>query len=139
MIVIAVDKSTNPIRLLVAFGTSKHTDKLGNGEFCINENENPIEWKASGLAKTTKFSLAKRTWLKFDTDWFQAQKGALTPRRGSLNPTLYSIFESSKNDVEDAEGRPIHETEKQMPKQIRRIRKISSRDAKADTSDRAEK
>ncbi len=68
----------------VAFGTSKKTDKLYEGEFLV---ATPSGKRADGLDLTTKFDLGRTVRLPWAIQFFTVRPGGDRLIMGSLHPT----------------------------------------------------
>jgi len=88
------DQATGEPWVIVAFGTSQHTDDLRSGEFLVNRRHRPDQ--GSGLNKPTKFSVARNRLAKLPyNDQFFApppsrrSAGQKDPLVGRLSASTY--------------------------------------------------
>lgn len=76
---------------MVAYGTSRHLDRLRAGEFAIRKLENAVAFAMAGLSYDTKFNLAETLVLPWDREFFavpSAPKHGQSPKLGSLHPGM---------------------------------------------------
>lgn len=79
-----------PVRVRVAYGTSRRVADLYPGEFVITPDDGEA-FEASGLSYPTKFNLRGTVVLPYTLDWFSVPAGLLfggTPKLGFLHPAL---------------------------------------------------
>lgn len=91
-LVLSVEDKRNPVRVRVAYGTSKKLTPMRKGEFVINQ-KNLDAYMASGLYFPTKFALSAVVVLDYTSTWFglAPMPGGLvapSPRMGYLHPTM---------------------------------------------------
>ncbi|MFJ5356486.1 hypothetical protein [Pectobacterium sp. CHL-2024] len=97
-IVTGISKSNHEI--LVAFGTSKKTDKLYPGEFLIARADGEELFAMSGLSYDTKFDLSRTMILPFTTEFFSKapkKNNVPFPKLGSVHITYHAAFEKAKH------------------------------------------
>lgn len=86
-IVLALSRATHEV--MVAYGTSQKVHKIYPTEFVIDPND--AGYSISGLSYRTKFNLADRHKLPFNSDWFGAAPGLSAslplPKMGTLHAT----------------------------------------------------
>ena|SRR5450830_1760506 len=89
-LVLGIDSSsTSPTRVLVAYGTSQHTERHGLGEFVVKKTTVPQ------LDCDTKFCLTKALWLPLSGAYFASGGRQLQPV--ALPKSLYSeLYEASR-------------------------------------------
>jgi len=83
----------------VAYGTSKHVDRLYPGEFAILPADRAA-FEAAGLSIATKFNLGRIFELDFNDLWFAvpaAGRYGQTPRLGILHPSLLRRARAAHN------------------------------------------
>jgi len=100
-LVIDVDESKTPLRVRVAYGTSRNVTRNGPGEFVIKP-EDGSAFKASGLSVATKFSFRKVVVLDYTDLWFDLSPGdppGETPVLGMLHPSLMRRAEQAFNEA----------------------------------------
>ena len=91
-LILAVDEQAAPIRVRVAYGTSRGIHDLATWEFRIGP-EDGAAFGASGLSLPTKFSMRQVVVLDYTELWFSiapGQPARATPRLGVLHPALVS-------------------------------------------------
>jgi len=100
-LILAVQDDVSPVRVRVAYGTSRDTGELAPWEFRIGP-EDGVAFTASGLALATKFSMRKVVVLDYTDLWFSSAPGRPvgdTPRLGILHPAILprarSAFEAT--------------------------------------------
>jgi len=89
-LVISVATNTDPLRLRVAYGTSRHLTPLHPGEFSITLDDGDA-YALAGLSYPTKFNLKGNVILPFTPDWFAippAKPHGACCKLGSLHPAL---------------------------------------------------
>ena len=79
-----LDRRTSRSSVEVAFGTSKKSDRLYQGEFLI---ASPSGMRAAGLDLRTKFDLARTVRLPWTREFFTAKPGKSRLILGSLHPS----------------------------------------------------
>lgn len=79
-----LDRRTSRSSVEVAFGTSKKTDKLYEGEFLV---ATPSGRRAAGLDLATKFDLGRTVRIPWAIQFFTIRPGADSLIVGSLHPT----------------------------------------------------
>lgn len=89
-LVLSVDDEREPLRLRLAYGTSRRVHEIEPWEVLISP-EDPEVFRLSGLALPTKFQFNKIVVLDYTPLWFAPAPG--TPRRhhprlGALHPSL---------------------------------------------------
>lgn len=85
--VIASDNDPLPLRLYVAYGTSRKLNNLFAGEFCITPDDG-VAFEVSGLNYPTKFNLAKAVVLPYQAPWFTLAPGKQSSILGKIHPSL---------------------------------------------------
>lgn len=89
-LVVDVDDTRVPVRVRVAYGTSRNVARCGPGEFTIAP-KNGSAFKASGFSVPTKFSFRKVVVLEYTELWFDlspADPPGETPVLGMLHASL---------------------------------------------------
>lgn len=100
-LVVDVDASRTPVRLRVAYGTSKFPLRRGLGEFSIAPVDGSA-FKASGLFVATRFSFRKAVVLDYTDRWFDLAPGdpvGETPVMGVLHASLLSRAETAFREI----------------------------------------
>ena len=103
-LVIDVDDARSPVRVRVAYGTSRVVGRRGLGEFAIQPS-NGNAFKVSGLSVATKFSFRKAVVLDYDELWFDLAPGdppGETPVLGILHASLMRRAEAAFTEVHRA-------------------------------------
>lgn len=96
-IVIGMSKSRHQI--VVAFGTSKKTDKLYPSEFLIAKADGDEPFAMSGLSYDTKFDLSRKMILPFTTEFFSKapkKNNVPFPKLGSVHIMYYAALNKAK-------------------------------------------
>ena len=90
-LIVTVFEDADPaFRVLVAYGTSRKTNRLYAGEFRIAPEDGEA-YRLAGLSFATKFNLAAAVELPYDSTWFAVPPAApfgQTPKLGMLHPIL---------------------------------------------------
>ena len=84
-------------RVLVAYGTSQKTQNLQAGEFLIAPSLGE-PYRLSGLGRDTKFNLAARVELDYQSEWFKVPPGSPsghTPVLGIMHASLMRAFQAA--------------------------------------------
>lgn len=79
-----------PIRVRVAYGTSRRVADLYPGEFAITPEDGEA-FEVSGLSYSSKFNLRGTVILPYVQEWFSVPSGLPfggTPKLGFLHPAL---------------------------------------------------
>lgn len=96
------DDEAPAYRVLVAYGTSKRTDKLHSGEFRLAPSDGEA-YRLAGLSYTTKFNLREHVELPYTDTWFEPPPGSphgQTPKLGVLHSSVYRRVEAAWNAVD---------------------------------------
>lgn len=96
--VIATDDDPPPLRLYVAYGTSRKLNQLYAGEFCITPDDS-LAFTSSGLSYATKFNLAKAVVLPYLAPWFARAPGKQSPVVGKIHPSLARRIQAAARAV----------------------------------------
>lgn len=89
--------------VLVAFGTSKKTNKLYPSEFLISRTDGDEVFDVSGLSHDTKFDVAKSIILPFTTEFFgraPRKNNVPSPKMGSIHIKYYNAMREAKKNSE---------------------------------------
>jgi mRNA-degrading endonuclease toxin of MazEF toxin-antitoxin module len=89
-LVLSVMDEADPLRVRVAYGTSRRTEDVATTEVRIGP-ENAAAYKLSGLSRPTKFCMKNVVVLDFTALWFDRAPGrpiGPDPRMGVLHPSL---------------------------------------------------
>lgn len=94
------------IFVIVAYGTSKKTERLYSGEFLIAKTEYPADYTSAGLSYDTKFNFRNTIELPFNSAYFSVPPRApcgQTPKLGTLHPSMVRIaaaaFAAASSDL----------------------------------------
>ena len=79
-----LNRRTGRSSVEVAFGTSRKTDRLYNGEFLVGT---PSGMRAAGLDLPSKFALGRTVRLPWAAEFFTIKPGGVRLVMGSLHPT----------------------------------------------------
>ena len=88
-------------RVLVAYGTSQKTQNLQAGEFLIAPSLGE-PYRLSGLGRDTKFNLAARVELDYQSEWFKvppSQPCGQSPKLGTLHPSMMRRAQAARDAV----------------------------------------
>lgn len=88
-LVISVMDELSPLRVRVAYATSRGVFTLSNSEFNITLDDGEA-YEKSGLNYPTKFDLKQLKTLPYTDEWFTLVAGARTPVVGQLHPALHA-------------------------------------------------
>jgi hypothetical protein len=100
-LVLACAPTTHEI--MVAYGTSQKTDphSIYPGEFVMDPQD--AGFSVSGLTYRTKFNLADRVKIPFDSNWFEPAPGldAATPlpKMGIMHPSYFKAAKKAQDQV----------------------------------------
>ncbi len=86
-----------PVRVRVAYGTSKGVTQVSNTELLISP-ENAAAYAVSGLSRATKICLTNVVVLEYTDFWFGIAPGLTprtTPQMGVLHPSLMRALKAS--------------------------------------------
>ncbi|EKJ7348255.1 TPA: hypothetical protein ACF6WF_004994 [Klebsiella pneumoniae] len=102
-LVIAVSDADHEV--MVVYGTSQKTDKIYPTEFLLKTTD--AGFAVSGLAHDTKFDMAVRIELPYDSDWFDLapiKNGVATtsPVMGTLHTTYMAAVKQANAKVSHA-------------------------------------
>lgn len=91
--------------VMVVYGTSQKTDKIYPTEFVIRKTD--PGFALSGLAHSTKFDMAVRIELPYDSDWFDLApikngNATMSPVMGTLHPAYLSAVRRADDNVDKA-------------------------------------
>ena len=98
LILAVFDDAAPQFDVRVAYGTSKRTTTLQQGEFAILRDRNPAAFAAAGLSFDTKFDLKQTLDLPYTTEWFSVPAAAphgQTPKLGTLHPSLVRAVQAA--------------------------------------------
>lgn len=87
--------------VMVVYGTSQKTDKIYPTEVVLDPAD--AGFSSSGLSFRTKFNLAEKVQLPFDSDWFAAAPGAQVnsplPKMGILHPSYMPAIATAVKNI----------------------------------------
>lgn len=89
-LVLAVEDRQTPVRVRVAYGTSRRVQEVTPWEFAITPDDGE-PYRMAGLSQTTKFSMRSVVVLDYTSLWFARAPGLptrATPKMGVLHPIL---------------------------------------------------
>lgn len=98
-LVLQVSEQDHEVR--VVYGTSQKTQKIYPTEFLLKKGE--PGFSLSGLARDTKFDMAVKVELPFNSDWFDLAPikdgvASMSPVMGALHPTyLERVKQANRN------------------------------------------
>ena len=93
-----LDRRTSRGSVEVAFGTSKKSDRLYQGEFLISS---PSGKQAAGLDRPTKFDLARTVRLPWAREFFIVKPGKSRLVIGSLHPSDMIALKRTAQSLRD--------------------------------------
>ena len=80
VVVLALNRSSGPLSLYVAYGSSQKLDLAYPWDLVLSADEA----EDVGMDAPTRFHLNRRAWLPYDDFWFLRPMGLQTPRIGAL-------------------------------------------------------
>jgi len=86
----------------IAYGTSKRTTTLFQGEFSILQSSNKAAYQAAGLSYDTKFDLKHAIDLPYTDEWFSVPPMAphgQVPKLGTLHPSLVPAVQAAYRGI----------------------------------------
>lgn len=87
----------SPIRVRVAYGTSRRISSIAGTEFLIGPDQ-PAAYALSGLSRPTKFSMKAIVVLDYTELWFDRAPDVpvrATPQMGILHPSLMPVLKAA--------------------------------------------
>lgn len=104
-LVAATSPSTHEVE--VVYGTSQKTDKIYPTEFVLSPQD--AGFSQSGLGHKTKFDVAHRVKLPFDSTWFDVspakKRQTPLPKMGSLHPSYMAALLAAANNAARQNGK----------------------------------
>ena len=93
-LVIEVVQRVDGLEIVVAYGTSRRTDRLTAGEFAITRLGHAAAYKTAGLSHDTKFDFKQTVRLPWNDAFFAVPPGAphgQRPLLGTLHPSIMRV------------------------------------------------
>lgn len=97
-IVLKVEVRSDGASVQVAYGTSKHLNRLKTGEVAITKARYPAAYSLAGLAYDTKFDFKVLVDLPWTDKYFEVlalNKAGNTPRIGTLHASVMHAVEAA--------------------------------------------
>lgn len=107
VLVIAVDRRTDPQKLFVAYGTSVAPSSSEAWRFRIPPEGDFASQKRANRTKPTWFDLNRTALLHYNEAWFACAGTKLYPRMGELDAAGRAVFDSARSAFEATFGRSL--------------------------------